>query len=96
MMFLCLCKVVLVVIVWTILYIYDVNNKVHSMEKVVTMATKSFTSEFKLNKKTSNKLINALDKSRKVDHEIKQPVNTIRDVDTINVIMKNFITRHGE
>lgn len=55
------------------------------------MATKSFTTEFKINKKASQKLVNALDNSRRVDHKIQQRVETIHDKDRINNIMASFL-----
>lgn len=60
------------------------------------MATKSFTTEYKLNNKSSNKLIDALNKSKRVDHQIKQKVTTIREINTINSIMSKVKKRHGE
>lgn len=54
------------------------------------MATKSFTSDFKLNKKSSDRLARALENSKRVDHVINQQVTTIRDIETINSIMSSF------
>lgn len=55
------------------------------------MATKSFTTEFKINKKASQKLVNALQKSRRVDHKIDKKVETIKDHEKINNIMASFL-----
>lgn len=60
------------------------------------MATKSFTTEFKINKKASQKLVNALDNSRRVDHEIRQRVETINDKDRINNIMASFLGKKAD
>ena len=45
------------------------------------MSTKSFTTDFKINKKTSIKLTDALANSRRVDHQINQKVETLTDKD---------------
>lgn len=55
------------------------------------MATKSFQSDFKFNAKSSIKLVHAIEKSKRVDHTIKQSVSTVRDKDKINSIMKSFL-----
>lgn len=55
------------------------------------MATKSFTTEFKINRKASQKLANALDKSKRVDHEINQRVEIVHDKAKINTIMASFL-----
>lgn len=55
------------------------------------MATKSFQSDFKFNAKSSVKLVNAIEKSRRVDHKINQSVKTVRDKNAINSIMKSFV-----
>ena len=55
------------------------------------MATKSFQSDFKFNAKSSVKLVNAIEKSKRVDHSINQSVSTLRDKDKINNIMKSFL-----
>ena len=60
------------------------------MEEAV-MATKSFQSDFKFNAKASIKLIDAIEKSRRVDHSINQSVKTERDKNKINDIMKSFL-----
>lgn len=60
------------------------------------MATKSFTTEFKINKNASQKLVNALDNSRRVDHEIRQRVETINDKDRINNIMASFLGKKAD
>jgi len=65
-------------------------------DKVVVMATKSFTSDFKLNRKSSDKLARALNGSRKVEHQINQQVRTVRDVNTINAIMSTVIRKQED
>lgn len=55
------------------------------------MATKSFTTEFKFNSKSGEKLINAIENSRRVDHIINQPVHTITDKEKIDDLMKSFL-----
>ncbi|MCA9765467.1 MAG: hypothetical protein KC455_03515 [Carnobacterium sp.] len=55
------------------------------------MATKSFTTEFKINRKASQKLANALQKSKRVDHKINQKIETINDKERINNIMASFL-----
>lgn len=55
------------------------------------MATKSFTSEFKFNQRASSKLANAIDKSKRVDYEIKQTVNEVTRTDSIQKIMDSFL-----
>ncbi|WP_322923771.1 hypothetical protein [Paenibacillus campi] len=55
------------------------------------MATKSFTSEFKFNQRASSKLASAIDKSKRVDHEIKQTVNEVTRTDSIQKIMDSFL-----
>lgn len=54
------------------------------------MATKSFTSEFKFNQKSSSKLANAIENSRRVDHQIKSTVNDVVRPDVIEEIIKDF------
>lgn len=55
------------------------------------MATKSFHSDFTFNSKSSVKLVNAIEKSERVDHNINKSVKNVRDKDTINNIMKSFL-----
>ncbi|MEK4948354.1 hypothetical protein [Carnobacterium sp. FSL W8-0810] len=55
------------------------------------MATKSFTTEFKINRKASQKLANALQKSKRVDHQINQRVETVNEKERINSIMASFL-----
>ena len=55
------------------------------------MTTKSFTTDFKINKKTSIKLTDALANSRRVDHQINQKVETLTDKDRIQKMMSSFI-----
>lgn len=57
------------------------------------MATKSFQTDFKFNAKSSNKLVNAIEKSKRVDHSINQSVNTVRDKNAINSIMQSFLRK---
>jgi hypothetical protein len=54
------------------------------------MATKSFTTDFRINKKTSEKIVSSIADSRRVDHNIKQRVETIRDKERINKVMSNL------
>lgn len=54
------------------------------------MATKSFTTEFKFNSKAGEKLINAIDKSRRVDHEVQQRVENITKKEEIEFIVSSF------
>lgn len=54
------------------------------------MATKSFTSEFKLNKKAAHRLVNDLEKSKRVDVKFNQRVETVKDKERINKIMASF------
>lgn len=56
------------------------------------MATKSFTTEFKINKKTSEKVANALFNSKRINHEISQRVEIIKDKEKINKIMSNLFS----
>jgi len=55
------------------------------------MATKSFISEFKFNQKSSAKLANAIEKSKRVDHVINQTVNDVTSTETIQKIMEGFL-----
>jgi hypothetical protein len=55
------------------------------------MATKSFTSEFKFNQKASSKLIDAIEKSKRVDYEIKQTINDVVQAEKIQKIMESFL-----
>ncbi|MBN2980080.1 MULTISPECIES: hypothetical protein [Cohnella] len=55
------------------------------------MATKSFTSEFKFNQKSSSKLADAIEKSKRVDHEIKLTVNDVVRTEKIQRIMEGFL-----
>ncbi len=55
------------------------------------MATKSFQSDFKFNTKSGAKLINAIEKSKRVDHTITQGVKNVREKDAINNIMDAFL-----
>ena len=55
------------------------------------MATKSFTSEFKFNQKSGSKLASALEKSRRVEHRINQPVNDVTRTESIQKIMDSFL-----
>ncbi|WP_088815535.1 MULTISPECIES: hypothetical protein [Listeria] len=54
------------------------------------MATKSFYTEFKLNTKAGNKLANAVDHSRRVNVDVKQPVKIVKDKSELNNIMDEF------
>lgn len=55
------------------------------------MATKSFQTDFKFTAKTGAKLVSAIESSKRVDHEIRQKVTTIKDKQTINNIMSSFL-----
>ncbi|MBV5114194.1 MULTISPECIES: hypothetical protein [Bacillus] len=55
------------------------------------MATKSFTTDFRLNAKSGYKLINAIENSRKVKHKINQSVTDVNKKEEINDIMKAFL-----
>ena len=57
------------------------------------MATKSFMSEFKFNRKASLKLANALEKSRKVKYQLSQSVNDVTRTEAIEKIMESFLGR---
>ncbi len=54
------------------------------------MATKSFTTDFRVNKKTSDKIASSVASSRRVDHNINRRVETIRDKEKIAKIMSNL------
>jgi len=54
------------------------------------MATKSFTTEFKFNAKAGEKLINAIEKSRRVDHEVKQSVENVTKKEEIEFIVSSL------
>lgn len=53
------------------------------------MATKSFQTDFKFDSKVGVKLLDAIEKSEKVEHRIDKKVKNVRDKDTINSIMKS-------
>lgn len=55
------------------------------------MATKSFTSEFKFNQKSSSKLASALEKSKRVDYKPKQNVNDVTKTESVQKIMESFL-----
>lgn len=55
------------------------------------MATKSFQADFKFNTKSGIKLIDAIEKSKRVDHTITQSVKNVRDREAINNIMDSFL-----
>lgn len=55
------------------------------------MATKSFTTEFKMNAKAGYKLANAIDRSRKVEHQIHQRTSDVVRKEEINKIMEDFL-----
>ncbi len=54
------------------------------------MATKSFQTDFKFDSKVGVKLLDAIEKSEKVEHRIDKKVKNVRDKDTINSIMKSI------
>jgi len=55
------------------------------------MATKSFKADFKFNTKSGIKLIDAIEKSKRVDYTITQSVKNIRNKESINNIMDSFL-----
>jgi len=55
------------------------------------MATKSFTSEFKFNQKSSSKLADAVEKSKRVNHEMKQTVHDVTGTEAIQKIVESFL-----
>lgn len=55
------------------------------------MATKSFITEFKFGKKSSNKLISAIENSKKVDHTLNQRVSNVTQKEDINKMMNSFL-----
>ncbi len=57
------------------------------------MATKSFTSEFKFNQKSSSKLANAIEKSKRLDIQMKKTVHDVVQTEKITKIMDNFLGR---
>ena len=57
------------------------------------MATKSFQTDFKLSKKASYSFASAMEKSRKVSHEIKQPVRNVKNQSDVNKLMDSFLRK---
>lgn len=57
------------------------------------MATKSFQCEFKFDEKASQKFVNALEDSKKVKHNIRQPVKEIKDKESIDKLMASFLRK---
>ncbi len=57
------------------------------------MATKSFQSDFKFNRKASYKFVEALEKSKQVKHVMNQPVNELKSKEAINELMANFLRK---
>lgn len=57
------------------------------------MATKSFTSEFKFNQRSGVKLANAIEKSRRVEEDMRKTVTDVTQPETIKNIMDNFLGR---
>lgn len=57
------------------------------------MATKSFTTEFKLNSKGAINLISALNASRKVDIEVSHEVKSVHGREEISNLVDNLIKR---
>ena len=55
------------------------------------MATKSFTTDFKFNINASEKLINAIEKSKKVNHNINQRFEDVSKKEEIDLIMESFM-----
>ncbi|MBT2601437.1 MULTISPECIES: hypothetical protein [unclassified Oceanobacillus] len=54
------------------------------------MATKSFTSEFKFTQKNANGLMNAIENSKKVTHNVNKKVSVVSDKKNIDSIMSSF------
>lgn len=57
------------------------------------MATRSFVTEFKFNPKSGRKLIRAIERSKIVNHEIKQKVINVNNEERINKIMNSFLRK---
>lgn len=55
------------------------------------MATKSFQTDFKFNERFSLRLVDALERSKKVNYAINKPVMEIKDKESITSLMYNFI-----
>ncbi|MEX0779224.1 MAG: hypothetical protein WD037_05795 [Balneolales bacterium] len=55
------------------------------------MATKSFTTEFKFGKRSARKLLNAINNSKKVNHQINQRVSNISEKKEIDEIMSSYM-----
>lgn len=55
------------------------------------MATKSFVTEFKFNTKSGQKLVNAIDNSRKTEHMVTQSVKNVTNQKDLNKIMNSFL-----
>ncbi len=58
------------------------------------MATKTFTTEFKLNTKGATNLVSALNSSKRVDININQEVKNVHDRKEISLLM-NKVARKG-
>ncbi len=59
----------------------------------VTMATKSFQTDFKFSAKAGEKLARAIESSRKVDLKSTKGSKNIKNKETINNIMSSFLMK---
>jgi len=66
------------------------------LRRVIIMATKSFTTDFIFNAKSGKKLVEAIENSKKVNHEIKQKVEDVTGEKSINAIMDAFLKGEPE
>ncbi|MFD1411528.1 hypothetical protein [Lapidilactobacillus gannanensis] len=57
------------------------------------MATKSFQTDYSFNTKSSSKLIEAMEKSKRVTHKITQPVEQIRSKEEVNIFISSLLAR---
>lgn len=57
------------------------------------MATKSFTTDFEFNRKSSSKLIHAFENSKEVKYSINKKVTEVSDKEGIDHIMSSFLGR---
>jgi len=55
------------------------------------MATKSFYTEFKLNSKSGNKLVNAFENSQEVKHTITQSAKDVTNDKEVKNILDSFL-----
>lgn len=55
------------------------------------MATKSFVTEFKLSSKSGNKLADAIESSKRVNHTINKMTKDVTDQNELRLIMNSFL-----